>query len=150
MNKLITICILISTICSYAQKPTHKSDSQLIADLRTTWAQTLANKQLEKSVALYTDDAIFYSPDGNNAVGKAGITKLYQQVMKMYNSQCILHSIGTQIAGNMAYDSGSYDEDMLDNTTHKKLKLKGSYLMTLQKQQDGAWKISRIMWTAGK
>jgi len=151
MKKLVALCFLITTCASFAQqKRNAKTDAHLIAELRANWTQTLQSKTLEKAVALYTGDAVFYSPGGDNAVGKAGITKLYRQVMKMYNSHCNLHSTGTEIAGTLAYDSGSYDEDMFDNTTHKNLKLKGSYLMTLQKQSDGGWKISRIMWTAWK
>jgi len=145
MKKLLLIALLISSISALAQK----NDKQQIDDLRANWSTYLQSKQLEKAVAQYTDDAIFLSPDGHNFHGKKDITGLYKQVMKMYNISLTFRSNGIIVSGNMAYDSGDYSETMQDNSTHKSVDIKGSFLMTLLKQ-GGLWKISRMMWTEGK
>lgn len=141
---LLVIALFIPVIC-FAQR----TDRQLIEQLRTNWAIYLQNKQLDKAMGQFTDDAVFYSPDGKSAKGKKEITKLYEFVMKQFNSRLNFYSNGISISNNIASDSGDYNETMFDNTSHKSMKLKGSYLMVLQKQQNH-WLISKIMWTAGK
>jgi ketosteroid isomerase-like protein len=144
MKKTLLIIALFMPVICFAQH----TDHQLIVQLRTNWAIYLQNKQLDKAISQFTDDAIFYSPDGKNAKGKKEITKLYQFVMKQFNSRLNFHSDGISISGDTASDGGDYNETMFDNTSHKSMKLKGSYLMVLQKQRN-SWLISKIMWTAG-
>jgi uncharacterized protein (TIGR02246 family) len=150
MKKLILIYTLLISTLTFAQKNRTKSDTQLIAQLRTDWILSLQNKHLQKAMSVYTDDAIFYSPGMKAVNGKKAISDLYQMVMKQFTSHCNLNSSGVEICGPMAYDSGSYSETLLDAKTHKTNSLKGNYLMTLKKQADGNWKISRIMWTEYK
>jgi ketosteroid isomerase-like protein len=143
MKKLTIIILFILPLRVFAQ------DRQQIEKLRNNWAIFLQNKQLANAMGQYADDAVFYSPDGQNAKGKKEIMRLYQMVMKQYNSRINFHSDGILISGDVASDSGDYEETLQDNSTHKSMKLKGSYLLVLQKQRSG-WKISRMMWTEKK
>ncbi|MDB5115234.1 MAG: hypothetical protein JWQ79_726 [Mucilaginibacter sp.] len=143
MKKLTIIILFILPLSVFAQ------DRQQIEQLRSNWAVFLQSKQLDKAMGQYADDAVFYSPDGQNAKGKKEITRLYQMAMKQYNSRIHFYSDGIRLSGNVASDSGDYEETLQDNTTHKSMKLKGSYLLVLQKQRSG-WKISRMMWTEKK
>jgi ketosteroid isomerase-like protein len=113
------------------------------------WALYLQTKQLVKAIDQYTDDAIFYAPGQKAAVGKAAITKLYQQVMKQFNAHIQFKSSGIRVSGELGYDSGDYAETTTDNTTHKTAQFKGEYLMVLQRNPSD-WKIARIMWTDAK
>ncbi|MDB4925768.1 nuclear transport factor 2 family protein [Mucilaginibacter sp.] len=146
MKKLLLIITLLLPVTCFAQG---KTDKQLIGQLRNNWTVYLQTKQLGKATDQYTDDAVFYSTGEENAVGKKAITKLYRSVMKQFNARIKFHSSGVTVSGDLASDSGDYNETTVDNTTHKTAKFKGSYLMVLQRKPDG-WKINRIMWTVGK
>ncbi|QKJ31579.1 nuclear transport factor 2 family protein [Mucilaginibacter mali] len=149
MKKTILFGLLIISFNSFAQKGVNKTDRQLIADLRSNWTSSLQNKQLQKTMDLYTDDAIFYSPGQKAVAGKKAIQALYQQVMRQFTSKCNLQSTGLDVCGPIAWDGGSYNETLIDAHTHKTNRAKGNYLMTLKKQGK-EWKISRIMWTEWK
>ncbi|HTH83102.1 MAG TPA: nuclear transport factor 2 family protein [Mucilaginibacter sp.] len=144
MKKLLFVFILTIPVFAFAQ-----TEKKLIEQAEKNWTIYLQTKQLDKAVDQYTNDAVFYSPDGKSFKGKKAIGRLYKTVMKTYNSKLKFYSNGITVTGDAASDSGSYTETMQDATTRKSLKLKGSYLIALQKQK-GDWKISRIMWTAGK
>jgi ketosteroid isomerase-like protein len=143
MKKITLIIALLLPLLAFAQ---HKTDAQLIDQLRSKWALYLQSKQLAKAIDQYADDAIFYSPGQKAAVGKAAITKLYQQVMKQFNARIQFKSSGIRASGDLGYDSGDYAETTTDNITHKTAQFKGEYLMVLHRKPSG-WKIARIMWT---
>lgn len=120
---------------------------QQIANLRGEWAKTLHAKQLDAAMALYAEDAVFSSPDGADAVGKAQIRSLYEQVTRAFTSEITFESRSFKVSGSLAYDSGTYRETLTDAGTGAKVNLHGSYLMVLERGKDGTFRIVQHMWT---
>jgi uncharacterized protein (TIGR02246 family) len=118
-----------------------------IQNLEDSWRRYLHDKQLEKAMDLYTDDAIFFEPDGKRATGKAEIRTLFRTVMKTFNSDIHFKSAAADVSGKLAYDSGDFEEVLTTIATGAKINSRGSYLMVLKRQPDGKWKIAQHMWT---
>lgn len=123
------------------------TDRSAIAALRQQWAADLRDKRLEPSLARYTEDAVFYNPDGSSAAGKAQIRALFDKVMRTWDSALQFHSQATAISGTIAYDSGDYEETLTPRDGGAPLHPRGSYLMVLRRGADGRWRIERQMWT---
>ena len=118
-----------------------------IETLRSSWVHYLHDKQLEKAIALYADDAIFFEPDGKRAVGKAEIRALFSSVMKTFDSDIHLKNLASDRSGDMAYESGDFDEVLVAAATGQRINARGSYLMILKRQSNDRWKIVQHMWT---
>ncbi len=124
-----------------------KQDARAVATLREAWIEDLEQKRLDQAIDLYTEDAVFFNPDGPRTDGKAAIRALFDMVMKGYDADIQLRSTGLAVSGDLAYDSGDYDETLTVRATHAKNILHGNYLMVLERGRDHQWRIVQHMWT---
>lgn len=141
---------LLFWFCCLVSLHAQSNPSTSINALRNYWKIFLRDKQLDKAMSLYTDDAVFFSPESPAAKGKPAIRKLFTQVMKTYNSNIEFQNYHTVLYGSMAYENGDYTETLVNNSTKQKLNLKGCYLMILKRHANGQWQIVQQMWTAVK
>jgi ketosteroid isomerase-like protein len=119
------------------------------AGLRAEWVQDLRAKQIDASVALYTDDADFIS-DAGRTHGAAAIRALYGNITATFDSDLTFTSKHVEVSGDLGYDSGSYTETLVTRATGKAQHMAGDYLTVYRKGADGAWKIVEQVWTGGE
>ena len=93
---------------------------------------------------LYADDAVFLTATGSRTTGKAAIRELFKQALAGSSSQLTVYSRSTEESGNLAYDSGEYDEVSTINGVTKKGA--GNYLVVLRRDGN-RWRIIQHMWT---
>jgi uncharacterized protein (TIGR02246 family) len=117
-----------------------------IARVRSQWADDLRNKRLEEITALYAPDAAFLSGDVGRVTGRPAIHELCKTVMAAVTSNMVMHSVRTEHSGDIAFDSGDYEETMTKASDGTSQNSKGSYLMILKRQPDGKWLIVEQMW----
>ncbi len=118
-----------------------------IESLREGWARDLHDKKLDASVQRYTTDAVFASPDGMQVKGIDQIRSLFSTVMKTYDSELHFHSNAIEVSGTLAYDSGTYEEELVTRASGGKATPRGGYLMVLRREGDGHWRIVQQMWS---
>jgi ketosteroid isomerase-like protein len=73
-----------------------------VADLRS--------KKLEPILKFYAADAVFLQPSGERITGSAALRTLFQNVMATFDSDLTLHNQNLETSGDLAYDSGDYQE----------------------------------------
>jgi uncharacterized protein (TIGR02246 family) len=118
-----------------------------IDTVRAEWVRSLEARQLEPSLALFTDDAAFLNPDGTRMAGKDAIRGLYQQIFATYSGKILLDSKQIGVSGVLAYDSGAFRETLTTLKSGAKQDVKGSYLMVFRREPDGKWRIVQQVWT---
>jgi ketosteroid isomerase-like protein len=118
-----------------------------LAKIREAWVQDLRTKQLEPILKLYTPDAVFFQPSGERIIGSAALRTLFQNVMATFHSDLILHSQTLETSGDLAYDSGDFQETLTTIATGTKITSKGSYIIIFKYQSDGGWRIVQHAWT---
>jgi uncharacterized protein (TIGR02246 family) len=118
-----------------------------MVQLRSAWTDALQHKNLEASLALFEPNAIFLSADGSRFEGQAAIRTLYQGVLATYTSQIALATRRLDCARALCIDDGEYRELMTETATGIQKKLAGSYILIARQANDGAWKISQLVWT---
>jgi ketosteroid isomerase-like protein len=123
------------------------STLETLAKLRETWVQDLRTKQLEPILNLYAPDAAFLQPDGERIVGSAALRTLFQTIMASFNSDLTLHSQNLEASGDLAYDSGDFQETLTNIATGAKISSKGSYVIIYKRQANGSWQIVQHVWT---
>ena len=141
---LRVLFVIALAICPGARS---QSSAREIASTRDNWAKAMHSKQLDSVVNMYTADATFLTPDGGRFVGQAAIRELTSKAMEAFTSDITLRSLTTEFSGDLAYDSGEYDETLVLAGGGGCKKAAGDYLTVYKRQPDGKWLIQLQVWT---
>ena len=152
-SRRVTIAFLaFATILAPTFSPTATAVPQAstivtLAKIREAWVQDLRTKQLESILKFYAPDAVFLQPNGERIAGPAALRTLFQTIMATFNSDLTLHSQNLETSGDLAYDSGDFQESLTTIATGAKITSKGSYIIIFKRQPNGSWQIVQHVWT---
>jgi ketosteroid isomerase-like protein len=118
-----------------------------LAKIREAWVADLRSKKLEPILKFYAADAVFLQPSGERIPGSAALRTLFQNVMATFDSDLTLHSQNLEASGDLAYDSGDYQETLTTIATGAKIASKGSYIIIYRRQPNRDWLIVQQVWT---
>jgi ketosteroid isomerase-like protein len=118
-----------------------------LAKIREAWVADLRSKKLEPILKFYAADAVFLQPSGERITGSAALRNLFQNVMATFDSDLTLHSQNLETSGDLAYDSGDYQETLTTIATGAKIASKGSYIIIYRRQPNREWLIVQHVWT---
>lgn len=119
----------------------------LLVKLREDWVTALHTKRLEPILKFYAADAAFLQPSGERITGAAALRSLFQMIMTTFNSDLTLHSLNLEASGDLAYDSGDFEENLTNIANGTKIASKGSYVIIYKRQASGSWEIVQHVWT---
>jgi len=122
---------------------------QHLRDLDAKWAKAAAAKDLEQTIAYYSDDAIVFPPNAASATTKETIRNGWKEMLTSPGFVISWESTRVEVgkSGEMAWVSGTYQLTMND-ASGKPLKDRGKYLEVWEKQTDGNWKCAADMWNS--
>jgi ketosteroid isomerase-like protein len=137
--------ILTPVFCTAASA--QSSTPTALAQIREAWVKDLHTKQLEPIMKFYAPDAVFLQPTGERLTGSAALRTLFQTIMSTFTSDLTLHSQNLETSGDLAYDSGDFQESLTTIATGAKINSKGSYIIVFKRQRDGSWQIVQQVFT---
>jgi ketosteroid isomerase-like protein len=122
---------------------------QLLRDLDAKWAKAAATKDVEQTIAFYSDDAIVLPPNATSAATKEAIRDGWKEMFASPGFVISWQPTKVQVgkAGEMAWVSGTYELTMND-ASGKPINDRGKYLEVWEKQTDGNWKCAADMWNS--
>jgi ketosteroid isomerase-like protein len=141
MRKLI--CLMAVMLGAFASYPARAQDT-----LAAQWAELWNTKKLDAVMQLYAPEPVFLPTIGPRWSGANIIRTNFSGLLAHYNPHLHLHSIRRQASGDLAYESGVYDEIITPVAGGKPIPTKGSYIFIFQRQSGGAWKILEQTWTS--
>lgn len=122
---------------------------QLLRDLDAKWAKAAATKDVDQTIAFYSDDAIVFPPNATSAATKEAIRNGWKEILS--NPGFVISWQATRVqvgrSGEMAWVSGTYELTMND-ASGKPINDRGKYLEVWEKQTDGNWKCAADMWNS--
>lgn len=122
------------------------NNSSEISAIATLWAREWTARHPDAVLSLYADDAVFHAPDQGTISGRAAINDLFQKMQSAVIPSLTMHSTRSQIAGNLAYDSGIFQETVTMKADNSTQQHHGTYLMVLRREA-GKWLIIEHMWS---
>ncbi len=138
---LIAATLLLGTCAALAQcKP---NDVKEITEIRETWVKEWNAKHIENVAKLYAMEAFYLPSDGTRVTGQSEIQAAFE---KLSDSTVAVRSTSLSCAGDVAYDTGSYTQDLPSSTLtggatgSGSKRVEGSYLVVLR-QTKGKWLI---------
>jgi ketosteroid isomerase-like protein len=117
------------------------------AELRQSWIEDLEAGRLLSLVSHYAPDAALLDADGKHAIGLGQIRVQFSNQLTNTEARISFDSRAVASAGDLAYDSGSYTEELVDTTTHATRRVQGDYLTIYRKAGLGPWEIVQQAWT---
>ena len=122
---------------------------QLLRDLDAKWAKAAGGKDVEQTIAFYSNDAVVFPPNATTAATKEAIRNAWNEMFASPGFVITWQPAKVQVAkaGDMAWVSGTYESTMND-AGGKPMNDRGKYLEVWEKQSDGNWKCRADMWNS--
>jgi ketosteroid isomerase-like protein len=139
-----------SPASSRSEKPSGTQPvEQLLRGLDAEWAKAAAAKDVERTIAYYSDDAIVFPPNATSAPTREAIRNGWKEMFASPGFVITWQPTRVQLAksGDMGWVSGTYELTMND-ASGKPINDRGKYLEVWEKQTDGNWKCRADMWNS--
>lgn len=122
---------------------TRAADEAAIRANDADFVKAAQEKDLDKIVSLYLDDAVIFSAGAPAVIGKDNIRKFFEPITKGPATQFMFSDVKVDVArsGDIAEDRGSFQATGT-NAKGKAVTQKGEYVLVWKKQADGSWKIA--------
>ena len=130
------------------QKAAGGGDEAAIGKVRTAYNNAITAQDAAGIAKLYAADGVEMPPNAPAAKGRAAIEKyhkdLTQQVMIHGSS---ITSTGTHVSGDLAYDTGTYKQQIMPMNGGGISDDHGKYIVVLKKE-GGAWLITAAIYNS--
>ena len=146
---LTLACALLATACSPAgptpeQVEAEKVEaeaalSSLLDELETTYNTNDASAL----ATLYAEDAVFMPGNQPTVSGRQQIGTWFGGVFDQFTAKLTISSEEHQVAGDLGFDRGTYSVSLTPKAGGDSMEQNGRYLVVLQRQPDGTWKVAR-------
>ena len=122
---------------------------QALRDADDAWSKAAASKDVEKTVAYYSNDANVLPPNAPITTTKDAIKKLWADLLASPGLIISWKATKVEVAksGDLGFVSGTYEFTMND-TSGKPVTEKGKYVEVWEKQADGKWKCGTDIWNS--
>lgn len=122
---------------------------RILRDLDAQWSKAAAAKDLERTVAYYSEDAIVLPPNATRAATKETIRNVWKDVLAAPGLVITWKPTKVKLStsGEIAWVSGAY-ELTTNDPSGKAANDRGKYLEVWEKQPDGDWKCAADMWNS--
>lgn len=116
-----------------------------VAPISQKWAKEWSAKNLDALMTLYAEDAVFLPANGSRVAGRAAIRDLFEKALAANASNLRVNSKVTEQSGDLAYDSGEYEETTTSGGVTRSGR--GNYLVVFRRSGKDQWRIIEHMWT---
>ncbi len=119
------------------------ADTAAVEKLRADFAAAYGAGDAARLSELYTADAVLLPPNQPPVEGRQAILANFQGVFSQFNATFVITSQETRFGGEWAFDRGGYQVKLMPTSGGKEIEDSGKYLVILQRQPDGSWKVAR-------
>jgi uncharacterized protein (TIGR02246 family) len=125
-----------------AQPDTRIADRKAISEVEVAWVAAWKERDIEKVVGNYADDAIVMDPNTPAMKGKDAIRASAKQYLDDKNFSLTFTTTDVEVSkgGDLAYSHGTFIATQTDIKTGKPVKELGKYVTLYRKTADGSWK----------
>jgi len=122
---------------------------RILRGLDAQWSKAAAAKDLERTVAYYSEEAIVLPPNATSAATKETIRNVWKDLLAAPGLVITWKPTKVKLgsSGDLAWVSGTYELTMND-PNGKPANDRGKYLEVWEKQPDGDWKCAADMWNS--
>jgi uncharacterized protein (TIGR02246 family) len=144
---LISIVALLAlagcTTSTNQPAPSTEADQAQIDKLRDAFIVAFNAGDAEAIADLYAPDAVVMPQNQQAVTGHDAIVNVNKAMFDQYTPKISITSIETKIFGDVAFDRGTYTIELTPKAEGNPISDEGKYLIIIQRQADGSWKVIR-------
>lgn len=147
----LVVLLMAGNACAPAASPpepkaTVEQDMAAIEKIRSDYTSAWKAGDADRIANLYGDDAIALPGNQPTASGRSAILKFNKDFFDQFTPGSLdLGPQETKIIGDWAFDRGTYTVMATSKAGGQPMNDQGRYLVILQRQADGSWKVARDM-----
>ena len=126
-----------------SQRGGDQAAAAAVNDLLKEFSASLNNGDLDRWVALWTDDGIQMPPGEPAVIGKERIRTRNGAGLDRFTFDMGITNEELRVAGDWAFIRGTYKATLKPKQGGAPLLIDGKYMSILAKQPDGSWKVHR-------
>ena len=143
---LFFIVLVASCTVPEPQEPaTTENNMESVKSAIDGWWEASKATNVDGMVQFMCDDVSLIPPNGPPVTG-SDAHQFYRDVAEEYTFGVDLTTIETVVSGELSFHQYSYDITMTPRAEGDPIKQKGYGLNILQRQDDGSWCLSRLIW----
>ena len=141
MKRFATVFIVFATISCNQTKVDKKAEGEKLMQLSNEWSQSIATKNVDKTVSYWADDAFVMQEGQAPLKGKQAIRQMVEESFKIpgFSISWQPQSVEVSDNGDMAYMIENAQVSFTDSTG-KAIKINNKGVSIWRKQPDGSWK----------
>jgi len=147
MKKALGILAAVLVFAPTGCAPTMDVEADKAA-IRNLHDQTAAASNAGDLARLFTDDAIMMLPNEPALVGREAIHTWAQGLFDQFTLEETVTTEEIQVAGDWAFLRGTYTFTMTPKPEGETQEETGKCVHIVQRQPDGSWKNTRLMWNS--
>jgi uncharacterized protein (TIGR02246 family) len=135
------VLLLFTSACNQQAPDTRIADEAAIRDADAQWSKTAATRDVDATVAFYTDNASVLPPNASAATGKEAIRDVWTSLLAPEVTSISWQPNKVEVArsGDLGYLTGTYEVTEKDQKGNPVVD-KGKMVEVWKKQSDGKWK----------
>lgn len=135
---------LVAGACAPAAPPVNDpADLAKITTLRNGFVTAMNSGDAAAFTNLYTPDGISMPNHDRTMTGRDAIVEGQKGIFGQVSIKAELAADETRTMGDFGFDRGSYKMTLTPKAGGEPMVQEGRYLVLLQKQADGSWKVTR-------
>ncbi len=143
MKNLIPTLVIVSLIWSCQEKPIdQEAEAEKLMELSREWAEAAVNRDVEKTVSFWADDAIIMSPNEPAMKGKEAIRAMVAESMQIpgFEVKWVPREAYVSKSGDLGYVLVQNYFIIPTDTLGNDMVIFNKGVEIWKKQDDGAWK----------
>ena len=115
--------------------------------LSQQWAAAWSAGKIDRVMSLYAPDAEFMPGPSESWIGTARIRRNFVGVLAQYRARLQLRMARRYASGDLALESGTYEEATTPTKGGPANHARGNYLFVFRRLRNGQWKFLEQTWT---
>jgi ketosteroid isomerase-like protein len=133
---------------SITHAPSHADDLAALATYNKKYLQSINDGDIATLSRLTADEHVMIPFSAPPVVGKAANEAGMGRAFENNRFDEHWYPIQTEIAGDWAWEQGTYTTDVFPKNGDSPRHIRGSYLRIFERQADGGWKMIRDMFSS--
>ncbi|HEX4997738.1 MAG TPA: SgcJ/EcaC family oxidoreductase [Terriglobia bacterium] len=149
MNRImltLTATLLTCALIGCAPPPSNESpsnsDTTPIDKVRTDFSDAFNAGDAARVAGLYTADGVVMPAHQPAITGHDAIENYNKQMFDMYTAKISITPAETKVYGDRGMDRGTFTLELTPKAGGNPIMDEGKYLVLLQRQSDGSWKVT--------
>jgi ketosteroid isomerase-like protein len=136
----------LATACDSAGTRDPAADRQAIATATAQFGAAENAGSVDQFRSYFTDDLVLMGPNEPPVTGGDSVAALMREFHAKFAVQVEYNSQEIVVSGDWAFDRGTERYTLTPKAGGAPIQKSGNYLYMYQRQADGSWKQSRVIW----